>query len=259
MTELHDKFRTALVTNSADYAGPAAVTALLEAGFRVLAHDKSFSSSQKWADFQNQRIMLEPISDDEPEEIIAEIATKGIQLSAIVSNDHFPAVANVPEVASIDELRRSQEALVTFPFRLISSAIPLLRENGGGNIVAITSNRARLPLSGGALPDSARAAANAMVRSLAVDCAKDGITVNAIAPNFLYSEAYYPKSIYRESTLGRNYVRDNVPIGRLAEPWEIGEVVAFLATAKTRFLTGAVIDFSGGWPYGIARPVFGHH
>ena len=118
----------------------------------------------------------------------------------------------------------------------------------------ITSNRTNLPLSGSAFPDAARAGVNALVRSLAIDCAADGITVNAIAPNFLYSEAYYLKLFFVESQAGRDYVQANVPVGRLAQPWEIGEVIAFLATAKNRFLTGAVIDLSGGWPFGPARP-----
>lgn len=93
-----------------------------------------------------------------------------------------------------------------------------------------------------------------MVRSLAIDCARDGVVVNAVAPNFLYSEAYYPRALFVESERGRDYVRQSVPVGRLAEPEEIGEVILFLATVRTRFLTGAVVDFSGGWPFGPARP-----
>lgn len=46
----------------------------------------------------------------------------------------------------------------------------------------------------------------------------------------------------------------NVPAGRLGKPDEIGEVIRFLATTEARFLTGALIDFSGGWPAAPARP-----
>jgi NAD(P)-dependent dehydrogenase (short-subunit alcohol dehydrogenase family) len=118
----------------------------------------------------------------------------------------------------------------------------------------ITSNRTRLPLSGAAFPDAARAAANALVRSLAVDCARDGIVVNAVAPNFLYSETYYPKAVFELTETGRAHVRQNVPVGRLARQEEIGEIIVFLASVETRFLTGAIIDFSGGWPFGAPRP-----
>ena len=246
--------RTALVTNATGFAGPPAVAALLEAGLRVLAQDEAFAEAPAWQAFAQGRPNLEPITAAEPEAVVAAAQERAGRLAAIVSNDHYPAPAHLPDTAPIAALRGNYERLVEFPFRLVQAALPRLRAQGGGNVVLITSNRMRLPLSGSAFADAARAAVNAMVRSLAIDCAGDGITVNAVAPNFLYSEAYYPKAYFIDTEEGRDYVRRNVPIGRLADPAEIGEVIAFLATAKARFLTGAIIDFSGGWPFGAARP-----
>lgn len=71
----------------------------------------------------------------------------------------------------------------------------------------LTSNRTGLRLSDPAYPDAARAAANAMVRSLSVDIARAGIFVNAVAPNFLYRETYYPKAVFEKTETGRAYVR----------------------------------------------------
>jgi NAD(P)-dependent dehydrogenase (short-subunit alcohol dehydrogenase family) len=246
--------RTALVTNATGFAGPPAVSALLGAGFHVLAHDAGFAGQHNWDDFSRSRAGLDPIAEAEPEAVVARTFERTGHLTAIVSNDHFPAPAHMPDTAPIEALRNNYEKLLEFPFRLIQAALPHLRAQQAANIVMITSNRTRLPLSGGAFPDAARAAVNALVRSLAIDCASDGIIINAIAPNFLYSEAYYPKAFFVETEQGRDYVRQTVPVGRLAEPEEIGEVIAFLATVKTRFLTGAIIDFSGGWPFGASRP-----
>lgn len=244
----------ALVTHAAGYAGPPAVAALLDAGFHVLTHDEGFADAEAWMRYRADRAHLEPLDAPDPEAVVASAMARASKLQVIVSNDHYPAPAHSPDAAPVSALHDNYARLVEWPFRLIQAALPYLRAAGGANIVMITSNRTRLPLSGGAFPDAARAAANAMVRSLAVDCAADGIVVNAVAPNFLYSEAYYPKALFRESGPGRDYVRQNVPVGRLADPAEIGEVIAFLATVNTRFLTGAVIDFSGGWPFGPARP-----
>jgi NAD(P)-dependent dehydrogenase (short-subunit alcohol dehydrogenase family) len=244
----------ALVTNATGFAGPPAVQALLEADFRVLAHDEAFADQRTWSAFAMGRAHLDPIAAAEPDAVIIQSIERAGSLAAIVSNDHHPARSHSPETAPADELRRNYERLVEFPFRLVQAALPHLKRQGGANVVMVTSNRTRLPLSGAAFPDAARAAANAMVRSLAIDCAKDGIIVNAIAPNFLYSEAYYPSALFRETEIGRAYVQRSVPVGRLAEPHEIGEVIAFLATVRTRFLTGSIIDFSGGWPFGPARP-----
>lgn len=251
---METKTPTALVTNATGFGDPPAVTALLEAGFYVLAHDEAFADPVAWQGFSAGQANVGCIAESNPEAVIAEAFQQCETLTAIVSNDHYPAPAFLPEAAPVEELQRNHEKLVEFPYRLIRSALPRLRAQTAANVVLVTSNRARLPLAGGALADAARAGVNAMVRSLAIDCAADGITVNAVAPNFLYSEAYYPRAFFIESQEGRDYVRKNVPVGRLAEPWEIGEVIAFLATARTRFLTGAVIDFSGGWPFGASRP-----
>ena len=231
--------RTALVTNACGFAGPPAVAALLEAGLHVLAHDTRFADAAAWDAFAAGRAGLERIAATEPEAIVADAFAHAPTLDVIVSNDHFPAPAHPPETAPIAALRENYAALLEFPFRLIQAALPRLRRGSAANIVMVTSNRTRLPLSGGAFPDAARAAANALVRSLAIDCAPHGIVVNAVAPNFLYSETYYPRAFFIDTEQGRDYVERNVPVGRLAEPHEIGEVIAFLATVKTRFLTGA--------------------
>lgn len=118
----------------------------------------------------------------------------------------------------------------------------------------ITSCRARLPMYGGAIPDAARAAANALVRSFAVELAPLNIAVNAVAPNFLYSEAYYPRAVFIDNEAGRDYIKSEVPLGRLGRPDEIGDLIRYLASTGSRFLTGAIVDFSGGWPAAKTRP-----
>lgn len=92
------------------------------------------------------------------------------------------------------------------------------------------------------------------MRSWAAELAADNIAVNAIAPNFFYSEAYFPRTVFVEDPSGRTYVERVVPAGRLGRPDEMGELICFLATTTARFLTGAVIDFAGGWPASSPRP-----
>lgn len=246
--------KSALVTNATGFAGPPAVAALREAGFRVLAHDAAFADASAWEAFRAGRDCMEPISERRPEAVIAHAMALTPRLCALVSNDHYPAPSMPVETAPACELDANFEKLVAFPFRLVQAAIPHLADSAPANIVMITSNRTKLPLAGAAFADAARAGANALVRSLAIDCAKHAVTVNAVAPNFLYSETYFPRAVFQDSETGRDFVRAQVPVGRLADPHEIGELIVFLATAKSRFLTGAVVDFSGGWPHGAPRP-----
>ncbi|WP_346913091.1 SDR family oxidoreductase [uncultured Roseibium sp.] len=220
----------------------------------MVAQDAGFVDPVIGERFQAGRDAVSLVATIDPKKIISDISAREGRLDAVISNDHFPAPGCLPEDADAEDLQANFRYLVEAPFKLVQAALPLLRQAPRANVVLITSNRTRLPLSGGAFPDAARAAANALVRSLAVDLAGDGIVVNAVAPNFLHSETYYPKAIFERTEVGRAHVRQSVPVGRLARQDEIGEVVAFLASVRTRFLTGAIIDFSGGWPFGALRP-----
>jgi 3-oxoacyl-[acyl-carrier protein] reductase len=244
---------TVLVTNATDFAGPPAVDALA-ADFRVLAHDRTFVDPAAWARFARAHPCVEHIAAPDPAALIAAAWSTASRVDAIISNDHYPAIHGPSDQASLDDLRQTLEVLVIEPFATLKAAIPRLKAQGGGNIVMITSCRTRLPMPGGAIPDAARAAANALVRSLAIELAPFEIAVNAIAPNFLYSEAYYPRATFVDDPKGRAFVEAAVPAGRLGRPEEIGELIRFLATTKARFLTGAIIDFAGGWPASPARP-----
>jgi 3-oxoacyl-[acyl-carrier protein] reductase len=245
---------TALVTNATDFAGPPAVDALLGANFRVLVSDKTFTDPAAFHRFSSARSRAECVAATDPASVISAAWDTAGTVDVIVSNDHYPALQGPSDQASLDDFRQTLEVLVVEPFAALKTAIPHLKAQGGGNIIMITSCRTRLPIPGGAIPDAARAAANALVRSLAVELASFEIGVNAIAPNFLYSEAYYPLAIFVDDPAGSAYVKAAVPAGRLGRPDEIGELIRFLATTKARFLTGAIIDFNGGWPASAPRP-----
>ncbi len=194
------------------------------------------------------------LPDQEPTRIVEEAWDALDGLDVIVSNDAFRAIHGPIETANLEDLRATLESLVVFPFALAKAAIPRLKTRRGARMVMITSNRTRLPLRGGAIPDAARAALNALVRSISLELAPYEVAVNAIAPNYLYSETYYPRSVFVEDPKGRAFIEQVVPVGRLARPDEIGELVRYLATAQGTFMTGAVIDFSGGWPAAPERP-----
>lgn len=246
--------RVALITNALDFAGPAAVDALLGAQFRVLVADRGFGDAgDAWAQFTSQHAGAELVEQSDPVTLIQTAWNMAGRIDALISNDHYPAIRKGSDTVEVDELRRTLEVLVVDPFALLKAAIPRLRTQGGGSIIMITSCRTRLPIPGGAVPDAARAAANALVRSFAAELAQFEIAVNAVAPNYLYSEAYYPRARFIDDEAGREFVEMVVPARRLGRPEEIGEVIRFLATTSARFLTGAIIDFAGGWP---VSPIF---
>lgn len=229
-----ERMRVALVTHATLFAGPAAVRGLREAGYLVHADDG-------------------PSAHTAPESLVHAVLERHGRLDVLVSNDVHPAPAHTVGKTNPDELRAALEALVVAPFRLLTAATPVFRAQGEGRAILITSCRDRLPLPGGVISDAARAAANALVRSFAVDLAPDGIAVNAIAPNFFASEAYYPKARYVDDPAGRTFIAEQVPAGRLGEEAELAALVAYFATTPGTFHTGSIVDFAGGWPAGRPR------
>jgi 3-oxoacyl-[acyl-carrier protein] reductase len=97
------------------------------------------------------------------------------------------------------------------------------------------------------VPTTLRAATTSFAKALALEAAPFGIQSNVVAPNYLYSELYYPRSHFIDDPKGRAEIARIVPFGRLGDADEVGALIAFLASGRSPFTTGQVIHFSGGW------------
>lgn len=247
--------KIALVTNVLDYVGPPAVKALLESGYKVVANDPAFQNANQREEYKLNNPGTIPLGIREPKKLIQQVWENHTKIDVIVSNDTFPAIHVPIDEANVEDLNATIDHVLIYPFKLMQAAIPSLKKQGCGNVIMITSCRTELPLPGGAIPDIARAGANALVKSLSLDLAPYGIPVNAIAPNYLYSEAYFPKAKFIDNPIGRDFIREVVPAGRLGDPEEIGELIAYLANMKGSFHTGTIIKFAGGWPAAPKRPI----
>jgi NAD(P)-dependent dehydrogenase (short-subunit alcohol dehydrogenase family) len=247
--------KIALVTNVLDYVGPPAVMALIEDGYNVVAQDPSFQDTNKQEDYKANHPGTVPIGILDPKKLIHHVWDNYKNVDVLISNDTFPAIHIPIEEANVEDLNATLENVLVYPFKLMQEAIPRLKKQGRGNVIMITSCRTELPLPGGAIPDIARAGANALLKSLSIELAPCGIPVNAIAPNYLYSEAYFPRSKFIDNPIGKNFIREVVPAGRLGEPEEIGELISYLANMKGSFHTGTIIKFAGGWPAAPKRPI----
>ncbi len=247
--------KIALVTNVLDYVGPPAVKALLAHGYTVIAQDPAFQDTTQQEDYKSGNPGAIPLGLQEPTHLIQHAWEVHGMVDVIISNDTFPAIHVPIDEAKVEDLNATIDHVLVYPFKLMQAAIPKLKKQGSGNVIMITSCRTELPLPGGAIPDIARAGANALVKSLSLDLAPYDIPVNAIAPNYLYSEAYFPKAKFIDNPVGRDFIKEAVPAGRLGKPEEIGELILYLANMKGSFHTGTIIKFAGGWPAAPKRPI----
>lgn len=240
--------RVALVTNATKYAGAPTVAALAAQGWRIIAHDASFTDVAARAAWEAENQGMTAAEAQDPAGLIAEVLDRMGGLHGIVSNDAYPAIRRRIEETEADALREMLEALTIFPFALASAATSHLKAQGAGAIVMVTSASPRRPYPGFAMYATARSASTGLAKALANELAPHGVRVNAVAPNFLYSETYYPRAKWIDDPAGAARVREMVPLGRLGRPEEIGELIAFLLSDKAGFVVGETVGFTGGWP-----------
>jgi len=161
----------------------------------------------------------------------------------IVVND--AGVNRLAGLAETDDdlLRDMLEVNLIAPLRLARALAPAMAERGWGRVVNITSvwtvvaKERRLPYI------VSKTGLNGLTRAMAVELGPRGVLVNAVAPGFVMTEM----------TTGNNtpeqlrVVADQVPLRRLAEPDEIAELVAYLASSRNSFMTGQVLVCDGGY------------
>jgi 3-oxoacyl-[acyl-carrier protein] reductase len=237
-----------LITNVLQYGGPGTIPVLLREGHQLVCHDQSFTDRAARAQYMREHPGTVCVAAQEPEDIYREAIATHPTIDALVSNDVHPSTRNAIEEIRVDDLRATLEALLVFPVRLTQLLLPAMKQRRAGTFVFVTSARPRRPEPGFATPTSVRAASTAFAMALAKETAPHGIQVNVVAPNYLYSEMYYPRVQFIDDPEGRQYIARTVPAGRLGTPQEFGELVAFLVSGRSPFTTGQVIDFTGGWP-----------
>lgn len=236
-----------VLTNATAFSGPGFLEIYDGSLGKLYCHDSLFADSEKRDRFEEEHKNCIALSGQSPTEICSELESLRVTVTKLINNDVHPNFPKPIEEISVDEYRMSIESLFLFPIELTGLLLPRMKQSSGASIVFVTSARYLNPEEGFTVATSVRQATSAYAVTLAKEVASSNIQVNVVAPNYLYSEAYYPKAVFKDSDEGREKIRKVVPMGRLGEPREIGELIHFLISDKSRFVTGQIINFTGGW------------
>ena len=230
--------KVALVTGAAGGIGQAIVAALQAKGATVVTTDRA------GCDY-NGDLMDAGFCDTLP----GRVAQAHGRLDILCNNAGIITRGKITE-ASDDDLARSLAINVEAPFRLCRAAIPIMAAQGGGAIVNTASCWGVHPGPDHPIYIMTKAAVASLTQCLGRDHAHQGIRVNAVCPN----EVDTPMLRTGFATRGLNpetAIADldaSVPLGRIAQPQDIADVVAFLCSDAARYMCGALLEVNGGKP-----------
>ncbi|HXH88076.1 MAG TPA: SDR family oxidoreductase [Gaiellaceae bacterium] len=184
-----------------------------------------------------------------PQALVEEAVRALGRLDVLVNNVGFAVQARFDEVSD-DEWDSMWQLNVMSYVRAIRAALPYLRESRGA-IVNVSSTAGKRPSTGMPHYSVTKAAVLSLSRLVADVYAGDGIRCNAVTPGPVATDAWLAEGGLADQQGGdRDEVLAKVgagrPLGRLAEPDEIASVIAFLASARSSYVTGAAWSADGG-------------
>jgi NAD(P)-dependent dehydrogenase (short-subunit alcohol dehydrogenase family) len=144
----------------------------------------------------------------------------------------------------LDEWKRVLDTNLTGPFLMCRSLVPLMRGQGYGRIINMTSIMSHVSMPHRCAYSASKAGLLGFTRALALELAPEGITVNGISPGPIATEMNLP--ITQNPELNQQFV-SRIPLGRWGRVEEIGQLALYLCSEPAGFITGADLLIDGGW------------
>jgi len=239
--------KTALVTGGSRGIGRAAALALGRAGAQVLVHygraakeAEEVAVQVRAAGGRADVVTADLSAPDGPHKLAEQVrAIVGDRLDILVANAGISKAATIEEttVADFDELFAVN---VRAPFFVVQQLLPILAE--GSSIIFVSSLAAHSAVSNLSAYSATKGAIDTIVKHFAFALGPRGIRVNAVAPGIVATDM----SNFAKTAEGRQFAMGIQALKRVAQPDDIGGVIAFLASEDARWITGDTVRVDGG-------------
>ncbi|CUT17884.1 MULTISPECIES: acetoacetyl-CoA reductase [Candidatus Ichthyocystis] len=240
--------RSALVTGGMGGIGHAICNKFLDCGYLVIVgYNRSHDAAKEWLSqfFENDDRILGVfvnVSDYKScQECIDTIKEKGITVDILVNNAGITRDSTfckmTYEVWS-DVIRTNLDSVFNMTKQVVNGMV----ERQWGRIVNISSITGQKGAFGQVNYAAAKAGVHGFTKSLALEVAKKGVTVNTVSPGYIATPMVkkIPENIMESKII------PHIPVGRLGDPTEVASLVAYLVSDDAKFITGANIAINGG-------------
>jgi NAD(P)-dependent dehydrogenase (short-subunit alcohol dehydrogenase family) len=243
--------KVALITGGGTGIGKGTALLFAEEGARVVIaarREEPLQETCALAPDSISWVRMDLTSHAERAQALEAVIGRHGRLDVLVSNAGYQLWRPFAETTDeeIDELFYTNLASTT---RLLKQALPHL-EASRGNIVIVSSTAARyapMPSQKLSVYSASKAGLNQLARTLAPELGPLGIRINVVAPGLTRGE-YSGESLDLESDAAtRDWIASVTALGRIGEPRDIARSIAFLASDDASWVTGQVLDASGGW------------
>lgn len=240
--------KVAVVTGGTGGIG-SAICQRLANDYQVIAcyfKQGKHEEAQKWQQQQKQLgfdidvIYADIAQYEDCEKLTDLILERYNTIDVLVNNAGVTSDCSLRKMTS-QQWQHVLDANLTSVFNMTRNIIPSMLEHQYGRIINISSINGRKGQLGQCNYAATKAALFGFSKSLALEVANKGVTVNTISPGYIETSML---NGVKEEVL--NNIIANIPVGRLGHPQEIAHVVAFLASSDSEFITGANIDVNGG-------------
>jgi 2-hydroxycyclohexanecarboxyl-CoA dehydrogenase len=227
--------RAVVLTGAAGGMGLAIAETLAADGWQVLGFDLRFPGDQAH--------LAKAVEQD-----ITDSAGFRAALTEVVAHYKVTALVNCAGVSRVGRFLDMAEAdwkllldiNFTAPLIACQALAPVIAANGGGSIVNITSDSARVGAAGEAVYSGAKGGIATFSKSLAQEVGRLGITVNCVSPGIIAT----PMSAPNQDLIAK--LVKKVPMGRVGEPQDVAGAVAYLLGPGARYVTGQTLSVGGG-------------
>ena len=233
--------RTAVITGAGQGIGLAIAQVFASHGAAVVIGDVNQEAAEAAAkELAGYAVRCDVTDEQQVESLIGECVSRHGSIDILVNNAGITRDATLRTMTS-EQFRQVMDVHLYGTWLGTKYASLRMRERGQGAIVNISSISGKVGLPGQTNYSAAKAGIVGMTKAAAKELAHLGIRVNAIQPGLVrtaMTEALRPE-IWAEKLAG-------VPMGRAAEPEEIGRVALFLASDLSSYMTGTVLEVTGG-------------